>query len=52
MSGHVKNYGEKWVAKRTRSNVVGVKAIVEEVEVRSAGNNPCSHDGIANDASN
>jgi osmotically-inducible protein OsmY len=50
LTGHVKNYGEKWAAERIVSKVVGVKAIAEEIEVRFVGDNPHQDDDIAKHA--
>ena len=34
LSGHVDSYAEKWTAENVTSRVFGVKAVVEEIEVR------------------
>ena len=50
LTGHVKTYGEKWAAERIVSNVVGVKAIAQDLEVRFVGENPHQDDDIAKHA--
>ncbi|MEX1277661.1 MAG: BON domain-containing protein, partial [Chloroflexota bacterium] len=47
LSGHVPTYWEKRAAERAARRVKGVKAIVEEIEVRLRGENRGADDTIA-----
>src|SRR4051812_14917479 len=50
LTGHVSSYAEKWAAEEAAKRVYGVRAVVNDIEVKLLGSSTRTDEDIASDA--